>query len=475
MWTSPQTLAGYLQWVNNGTIDPTDTINYYINKSKEDSLNCYARIENEYLSQHREGFSDKRLKWAPIAVKDNFLVQWTITSCGAEMLRDFVSPYTSTVIKKLEEAWWLMIAKANMDDSAMGSSTESCVFWEVLNPHDPTRIPWWSSWWSAAAVAADLCIAALWTDTAGSVRQPAAMCGVVWMKPTYWRTSRYGIQAMASSLDQAWVITKTVEDAVILLDTISWVDKHDAMTVNHEQDNSQRYDALKSADLTGLKCALPKEFLNKGLDDRIKKQLMSTIEILRAWWAIVEEIDLPIVSYWVATYYILCPAEVSTNLARFDGVRFGVQDDTSAYESIDEYYASMRHDGFGPEIVRRIMLGSYVLSAGHYDAYYTKAQRVRAKLIQDSKKVFEDYDAIIWPTSPVLPRKLGNKMKDPVQMYLADIYTVLANLIWIPAISIPMWKVKDEEVMLPTWFQIMTKHRDEKTLFQIAQYVEKNR
>ncbi len=474
MWISHLTLASYLQWVDDWTIDPIDTINHYISKSKEDSFNCYTRIENEYLSQHRERFSEMRLKGAPIAVKDNFLVQWTITSCGSEMLRDFVSPYTSTVIKKLEEAWWLMIAKANMDDSAMGSSTESCVFWKVLNPHDTTRIPGWSSWWSAASVAADLCIAALWTDTAGSVRQPAAMCGVVWVKPTYWRTSRYGIQAMASSLDQAWVITKTVEDAVILLDVISWVDEHDAMTVDHNQDIVDRYDALKSADLSGIKCALPKEFLDKGLDDRIKQQLMKTIEILRAWGAIVDEIDLPVVSYWVATYYILCPAEVSTNLARFDGVRFGVQDDTSWYASIDNYYASMRHDGFGPEIVRRIMLGSYVLSAGHYDAYYAKAQRVRAKLIQDTKNVFEHYDAIIWPTSPLLPRKLGQKMEDPVQMYLADVYTVLANLIWIPAISIPMGSVEDEGVMLPTWFQIMTTHRDEKTLFQIAQYVERN-
>ena len=389
------------------------------------------------------------------------------------MLSEFVSPYTATVMTKLEEAWWLMIGKANMDDSAMWSSTESCVFGAVLNPLDPTRIPWWSSWWSAAAVAADLCIAALWTDTAGSVRQPAAMCGVVWVKPTYGRTSRYGIQAMSSSLDQAGVITKTVEDAVIMLDVISWVDERDPMTVNHNEDIQSRYDALKTFDLTWVTCALPKEFLNEGLDSRILDQLMKTVEILREAWATVDEIDLPLVKYWVPTYYILCPAEVSTNLSRFDGVRFGVQDDTSSYESIDAYYAQMRQDGFGPEIIRRIMLWTYVLSAGHYDAYYTKAQRVRAKLIQDTKKVFDQYDAIIGPTSPVLPWKLWEKMDDPTQMYLADIYTVIANLVWIPAISVPMGMVDEWGVSLPTWFQIMTKHRDEKTMFQIANVVER--
>ncbi len=466
------TLAWYINWVKTWDISPKETIDWYLQKADWNSFNAFARIHNEYASTNIEAFSSLWLCWAPISIKDNFLVQWTISSCWSKMLEDFVSPYTSTVIQNLEKAWGLMIWKTNMDEFAMWSSTETCYFGNVLNPLDLSRVPWGSSWWSAASVAWDLCLASIWTDTAWSVRQPAAMCGVVWVKPTYWRTSRYWIQAMSSSLDQAWVITKTVEDAVLLLESISWQDNFDAMTIYRSNDTTDWNISLQSDDLSWIKLALPREFLSEWLDDRIRDRLDHTIEIAKKLWATVDIVEVPLLSYWVPTYYILCPAEVSSNLSRFDGIRFWLWNQTDTFESIDDYYSTIRQQWFWPEVLRRIMVWSYVLSAWFYDAYYKKAQQVRSMMTRQIDWIFDSYDAIIWPTSPILPWKLWELSSDPVQMYLADIYTVIANLAWIPAATIPMWNVKEAGYSLPTWFQIMTKHRDEATMFRIASVLE---
>jgi len=365
-----------------------------------------------------------------------------------------------------------MLGKTNMDEFAMGSSNENSCFWPVKNPHDVNRVSGWSSGGSAVAVAADLCLAALWTDTWGSVRLPAALCGVVWTKATYGRVSRYGVQAMSSSLDHIWTLTKTVEDAVLLMSTLSGQDPKDATTIPFTSQEAQdRKAALQWKDLRNRRIAVPKQFFDEGLDEEVKQICLSTIQQLEEQGAIVEWIDLSLVTSGIPVYYILSPAEVSTNMARFDGVRFGLQDETVDKDSIYAYYTSIRSEGFGEEVKRRILIGSYVLSAWFYDAYYRKALAVRAQMKREFAKLFGSYDAIVWPTSPEVARKIGEKIDDPVKMYLADIYTVLANIVWNPAISVPIWFIKKEGKQLPVGFQVMTKQRDEATMFGIGNKV----
>lgn len=466
-------LSEYISKVAEGSVDPKAFAHEYLGKAKEDSYNSFVRTHDDYVSTHVEAFSDKRLAGAPIWVKDIFLTKGEITSCASEILQGYKSPYSATVMQKLEQAGWLMIGKTNMDEFAQWGSNENSYFWPVANPHDPTRVAGWSSGWSAAAVAADLCLWALGTDTGGSVRMPASLCGIVWVKPTYGRVSRYGIQAMSSSLDQAWVMTKNVQDSIILLDAISGYDNNDATSQDRTGEFGDQAEWTDiQANIKDKKIAVPKQFLGEWLDPRIRELFDQTLSKIKASGAQVQEIDLPILEYGIMTYYIINPAEVSANMARFDGIRFGLQDDTSAYGSLDEYYSKIRGKGFGAEVKRRIMIWAYVLSAGYFDAYYMKAIKVRAKMKQEMDTIFEEYDAIIWPTSPTPAWKLGEIVDDPVKNYLIDIYTVPANLCGIPAMSLPIGFVDEWESKLPVWFQIMSKHRDEKTMFEVALGVE---
>lgn len=464
------TLKQYIQWVEDWKLNPTDVINYYLNKSKNNNQNfAFVRIYEDYVQSHIDDFASKTLHGAPIWLKDIILTKWYITSCGSRMLEDFVSPYSATCFLNLEKNGGLMVGKTNMDEFAMGSSTETSYFGKTINPHGINRVPGGSSGGSAAAVAADLCIAALGTDTGGSVRQPASFCGVVGLKPTYGRVSRYWVQSMASNLDQVWVMTKSVEDASILLRAIAGHDIRDAQS-------SPQADIWQSpvykTDSKKPKIALPREALGEWLDPRIKSRFIEIIEKLKNLWWDIEEIDLPIMGYAVPMYYTLMPAEVSTNLARFDGIRFGVQDDTTKYPDIFDYYQKVRSEGFWEEAKRRILLWTFVLSSANYEWYYLKAQQARQQLKADFSKIFEKYDAIITPTTPTLPGKIWEKINDPLAMYLEDMYTIPANMAWIPAISIPWWMVEDSWEMLPIWIQLMTDKWQEEKLFELGKIVE---
>lgn len=462
-----ETLLWYLTQVKEWGNDPNPVIASFFDKAENDTLNAFARLEKV----PKEVDPNSLLAWAPIAIKDNFLLASTISSNWSTMLSEYNSPYTSTVVQKLLDAWASLVWKTNMDDSAMWSSTETCVFGPVLNPADITKVPWWSSWGSAVAVAAWLCLGSIWSDTAGSVRQPAALCGIVWVKPTYGRASRYGLISMASSLDQPGVFASNVRDAEYLLSIISWYDPLDANMADRDEDIPWWRKKIWTS-LEWIKLALPKEFIVDWLDPLIKERLDMTISSLREKWAIIDEVSIPTLQYWVPIYYIISPAEVSTNLARYDWLRFGTQDKMSKYDSLPTYSWSMRSAWFGKEILRRIMLWTYVLSAWYYDAYYIKAQNVRRLLTKQVSEVLDSYDGVIWPTSPTTAWKLWEKIDDPVSMYLSDIYTVVANLVWLPSISVPMWNVETDWVPMPCGFQIMTTHRDEATMFQIAQWVE---
>lgn len=465
------TLKSYIEWIKNWTIDAKNIINHYISKAKEQNSQTFSfvRFHEDYVSSHIEDLITKPLCGAPIGLKDIILTKWYITSCGSKMLKDFVSPYSANCFEKLEKNGGLMIGKTNMDEFAMGSSTETSYFGKTINPYGKDRVPGGSSGWSAAAVAADLCIAALGTDTWGSIRQPASFCNIVGLKPTYGRISRYGVQSMASSLDQVGVMTKTVDDAEILLKAIAWHDTHDA------QSSTEADTWLEATYINATwkpKLALPKEALGEGLDLDIKTKFIETMEKLKNLWREIDEIDLPIMGYAVPMYYTLMPAEVSTNLARFDGIRFGLQDDTTKYPDIWEYYKYIRSEGFGEEVKRRILLGTFVLSSANYEWYYLKAQQAREQLKGDFLKIFSQYDAIITPTTPTLPGKIGEKISNPLTMYLEDMYTIPANMAGIPAMSIPGGIIDKEGEQLPMGIQLMCNRWEEKKLLELGKEIE---
>lgn len=463
------TLKQYIDWVENWTINPTDVINYYINKAEAENKNnnAFIRFHNDYIDVNLNKFIGLPLKWAPIWIKDNFLTKWFVSSCWSKMLKDFVSTYNSTCFSNLEKSWWLMIWKTNMDEFAMWSSTENSYFWVTKNPNWNNRIPWWSSWWSAAAVASDMCIASLGTDTWWSIRQPASMCWVVWFKPTYWRISRYWIQSMASSLDQAWTFTKTVEDCVILNKHLSWKDVNDATTVD-KNDFSSWDEALKINNLKGFKIAVANEFFQEWLDENVKNIILTKISELEKKWAEITYIDFPELNHALSVYYIIMPAELSTNLSRFDWIRFWLQDETFKYNDIYNYYSSIRADWFWDESKRRIMIWTYVLSAWYYDAYYLRAQKVRNIIKKKYDEIFSYFDAIVWPVSPTAAWKIWEKIDDPLKMYLSDIYTIPVNLAWLPAISVPAWYVMEWEEKLPVWIHIVSAQWNEAKLFTVA-------
>lgn len=460
-----QTLKDYISAVHAWTIDPQKAQAEYRSKANNDARNAVIRVHTEYNHPNSD-LHKTPLAWAPIFLKDNILTKWYVSSCGSHMLEDYVAPYSATCFTKLEQAGGCLLGKTNMDEFAMGGSNETSYFGVAKNPHDPERIPGWSSGWSAAVVAADLCVAALGTDTGWSVRQPAAMCGVVGLKPTYGRVSRYGVVAMASSLDQVGTLTKTVDDAAILLDAIKWYDPNDA-TSNSKADE----DISKNTPAKGMKIALPTEFLTDALDPAIRKKLDKAIAQLKEHDIYVEELSIPLLLYVVPMYYTIMSAEVSTNLSRFDGMRFGKQDDTMKYYTLQEYYNAVRSQWFGDEVKRRILLGTYVLSSANYEWFYNKAKKVQSQLRQEFDTLFQTYDAIISPTSPEVARKFGQK-SDPLSMYLADLYTIPANLTGIPAISVPYGTIDKEWIELPVGIQFMANHWREDVLLSVWKVIE---
>ena len=406
----------------------------------------------------------------PIAIKDNINVLGQPCTCGSKFLENFISPYDATVIKKLRAAGAIPFGRMNQDEFAMGSSTENSALGVTRNPRDHTRVPGGSSGGSAAAVADLTAIAALGSDTGGSIRQPASHCGVVGLKPSYGRVSRFGLVAFASSLDQIGPLTQSVEDAARILQAIAGFDPADSTSLDLPVPD---YLATLNDGVKGLKLGIPKEYFGDGIDPGVRRNVETAIQSLAAQGAEIIEISLPHTQYAVATYYVIAPAEASSNLSRFDGIRYGHRAANPA--DILDLYQKSREQGFGPEVKRRIILGTYVLSSGYYDAYYTTAQKVRALIRRDFEAAFEKVDAILSPVAPSPARKIGSVSSDPLQEYLSDIFTIAANLAGIPGISIPCGTADfDGGKNLPTGLQILAPHLGEARLLQIAKAAEQS-
>lgn len=401
----------------------------YITPARKDALTKEADDLDYTLRGWRKTLP---LTAMPIAVKDNICTEGVKTTCGSRMLEGFVPPYDATVVSRLKAQGYFLIGKTNLDEFAMGSSTENSAFGPTRNPWNLACIPGGSSGGSAAAVAADLCVAALGSDTGGSIRQPAACCGVVGLKPTYGRVSRYGLVAFASSLDQIGPITKDVRDAALMLQVIAGHDPLDSTSADVPVPDYQK--ALKF-NLRGMKVGVPMEFFAEGLDPEVELAVRKAIIKLQELKAEIRVISLPMMPYAVATYYLIATAEASSNLARYDGVKYGYR--AAKEKGLLEMYMKTRQEGFGAEVKRRIMLGTYALSAGYYDAYYGKAQAVRTLIKRDFDEAFKDVDVIVTPTMPTPAFKLGEKVQDPMQMYLSDIYTISVNLAGVPAVVVP--------------------------------------
>lgn len=415
---------------------------------------------------HRKADKKSRLWGAPIAVKDNICVENEEISCGSKILKGFISPYNATVIEKLLNAGAVIHGQTNMDEFAFGSSCESSCYGPTRNPRDPERVPGGSSGGSAAAVADHTAIAALGSDTGGSIRQPASFCGVVGLKPTYGRVSRYGLVAFASSLDQIGPITKDVRDAAILLGAIAGHDAKDSTSADVPVPN---YEDFLGKNIRGMKLGKPKEYFASGLGDEVGKKIKEAMDHLKSLGAEIVDISLPHTEYAVNVYYIVAPSEASSNLARFDGVRFGHRSKNAG--SLLDMYEKSRGEGFGAEAKRRIILGTFALSSGYYDAYYLKAMKVRTKIKQDFDEAFKKVDAILTPTAPSGAFKLGEKSKNPLEMYLSDIFTISANLAGIPAISVPCGVIQGN---LPVGLQFLGKPFDEGNLLRLAHAFEQS-
>jgi len=459
-------------------------------KSRDKEIGAYLRLsENTALERAKivdaELNSNSKLSilaGIPLAIKDNILIKGEITTAASKILENYKASYDATVIKKLKNNGAVFLGKTNMDEFAMGSSTENSAFQKTRNPRDSERVPGGSSGGSAAAVAADMAVAALGSDTGGSIRQPANFCGVVGLKPTYGAVSRYGLIAMASSLDQIGPITKTVEDAAILFKEISGKDKFDATSVDIKYNDESPYinyvgDELLNPNfekIKKLKIGLPKEYFIEGLNKETQKAVQETIENLKKSGFEFKEISLPRTKYALSCYYIIMPAEVSVNVARFDGIRYSriqnsIRPSADKIQNLRDIYLKTRGEGFGDEVKRRIILGTFVLSSGYYDTYYSKAQKVRQMIKHDFEKAFQEVDVILTPVSPTPAFKIGEKTSDPLQMYLEDIFTIPVNLAGLPAVSIPT-RTKG----LPIGFQLIGKHFREADILGIGQWYERN-
>ena len=453
----------------------------YIEK-KDQEIDAYLRLTKDLaLSQAErvdvdlaEGKDLGTLAGVPLAIKDNILIEGEFVTAGSKILENYRAAYDATVIKKLKEAGAIFLGKTNLDEFAMGSSTENSAFKITKNPHDLERVPGGTSGGSAAAVASDMAVAALGSDTGGSIRQPASFCGVVGLKPTYGAVSRYGLIAVASSLDQIGAITKTIEDAAILFKEISGRDDLDSTSIDVKYGEELLNPKLE--DVKKLRIGIPKEYFIEGLDKKVSSAIEEAIKLLKSLKIEFKEISLPYTKYSLSAYYIINPAEISANLARFDGIRYArIPNVVSAGSSLKDIYFNQRGRGFGPEVKRRIVLGTFVLSSGYYDAYYTKAQKVRRLIKEDFDRAFKEVDVILTPVSPTPAFKIGEKVDDPLAMYLSDIFTIPVNLVGLPGLAIPVKKYKIDSGELPVGFQLIGKPFRETDILGIGQYYEKLR
>ncbi len=443
--------------------DVLDSLGTAVKSKDRDSRQIHAYIAPETAQpRHRKADKSSKLWGIPIAVKDNICVEREEITCASKILKGFISPYNATVIEKLLDAGAVVYGRTNMDEFAFGSSCETSTYGPTRNPRDPERVPGGSSGGAAASVADHTAIAALGSDTGGSIRQPASFCGVVGMKPTYGRVSRYGLVAFASSLDQIGPITKDVRDSAMILNVIAGHDPKDSTSADIAVPD---YTVVLGKSIKGLKIGIPKEYVD-GIDNaELRKKLVEDPKkILESLGASVETVSLPHTQYAVSVYYIVAPSEASANLERFDGVRFGFRDMTAT--NLLDLYEKSRGAGFGAEAKRRIILGTYSLSSGYYDAYYLKAMKVRTKIKQDFDQAFKKVDVLLTPTAPGAAFKLGEKSKNPLEMYLSDIYTISANLAGVPALSIPGGLTSEKN--LPLGLQFLGKPFDEETLYQVA-------
>lgn len=460
-----------LEFIKSGKLSLVENVNHFLkNIEDQKDLNAFnfvfndeaidsARIVEHKIKNNIAG----KLAGMVIAIKDVLAYKDHPLTCSSNILKNFTSLYTATAVQKLIDEDAIIIGKTNCDEFAMGSSNENSAFGSVLNPVDKTRVPGGSSGGSAVAVAANLCDVSVGTDTGGSIRQPAAFCGVYGLKPTYGRVSRYGLTAFASSFDTIGPFAKNVEDAALVMKVISGKDENDSTSVEKEIPN---FLSSLSKDKK-LKIGIPKEYFADGLDEEIRNAILDIVDELKLEGYEVKDVSLPMTEYTIATYYILTTAEASSNLARFDGARYGFR--AADYKNLDEMYLNSRTQGFGKEVKRRIMLGTYVLSSGYYDAYYRKAQKVRRLIKEDFDKVFSEVDLLITPTTPTVAFKIGEKSEDPLQMYLNDIYTTSANLAGIPGISIPIGKNSEN---LPIGLQILSQQFEEDKLFQLSKHIQ---
>ncbi len=463
-----------LSLLKNGTLSLKENVNYFLNNiEQKKKLNAFNFIFSEDALKNAEIIQNKikegkcgKLAGMVIAIKDVLLLKDKPNTCSSKILKDFVGIYTATAVQKLIDEDAIIIGKTNCDEFAMGSSNENSAFGPVLNPIDNSLVPGGSSGGSAVAVAAELCDVSLGTDTGGSIRQPAAFCGVFGLKPTYSRVSRYGLTAFASSFDTIGPFTRNVEDIALVLEVISGKDSLDSTSSDKPIPNfSSEIFNLKNK----IKVGIPKEYFSDGLSIEIKNAIENVIKKLKSNNIEIVDINLPHTEYSIATYYILTTAEASSNLARYDGVRYGHRSNKSL--TLEEMYVNSRSEGFGTEVKRRIMLGTYVLSAGYYDSYYLKAQKVRRIIKEDFDKAFEKIDLILTPTTPTLPFKIGEKSNDPLEMYLSDIYTTSANLAGIPGINIPIAKTNNS---LPIGMQLLSNQFDELKLLQFSYFIQSN-
>jgi aspartyl-tRNA(Asn)/glutamyl-tRNA(Gln) amidotransferase subunit A len=442
-----------------------DTLNAFLQIDRAGATRRAEELDKEAGEPSSESQpAQQPLRGVPIAVKDNICVRGLQATCGSRILAGYHPPYDATVIERLRAAGAVLVGKTNCDEFAMGSSNENSAFGPVRNPWDTERVPGGSSGGSAAAVAARVVPAALGSETGGSVRQPAALCGVVGVKPTYGRVSRYGLVAFGSSLDQVSVFGLTVRDAALVLQTIAGRDEYDATSADVPVPD---YAAELTTDIKGARVGVPRELLGEGVDSDVRARVLEAIEAYRSLGAQIVDVQMPHAKYSIAVYYIIATAEASSNLARYDGVRYGHR--TEDPEDLRQMYRRTRDEGFGAEVKRRIMLGTYVLSSGYYDAYYLKAQKVRTLIERDFLDAFEKCDAVLTPTSPTPAFRLGEKTDDPLSMYLNDIYTCMANLAGVPGVSVPCGLSSQG---LPVGFQLMGRHWGEATILRLAHAYE---
>ena len=442
----------------------------------DSEYNCFVTVaDREGVMKQAEEIQKKidngeltgPLAGVPVAIKDNMCLNGMLTTCSSKILSNFVPTYTSEAVEKLIEAGMVIVGKTNMDEFAMGSTTETSYYGETKNPWDKNKVPGGSSGGSAAAVAAEEVVCALGSDTGGSIRQPASFCGVKGIKTTYGRVSRYGLIAYGSSLDQIGPLAKDVTDCAALLEIISRYDKKDSTSVNRDDND---FTGALVDDVKGIKIGLPRDYFSEGLDPDIKDAVYAAAKKLEEKGAIVEEFDLGMVEYTIPTYYIIAAAEASSNLERFDGVKYGYR--TDSYTDLHNMYKKSRSEGFGPEVKRRIMLGSFVLSSGYYDAYYVKALKAKALIKQAYDKAFEKYDIILGPVAPTTALKMGESLSDPIKMYLGDVYTVPVNLAGLPGISLPCGYDRDG---MPIGLQMVSDAFNEKTIIRAAYAYEQTR